>query len=260
MAYFTEISVIQADTIIAKQDPLIIDYRDTLSYRNQHIEGSIQPHSALIDMLIKSNRFDHPLIVYSEKGNLSRDIASEFGRSGFKQCYSLKGGYAAWKERTSLYSVVPYSIYTNEWLVETGFEEQSLNIADENKYTALMHSCREGLTRIAAELISASANIEQRDSDGNTALWAACFGGNIETVELIIKNKANINNQNDEGCTALIYASFSGKTNIVKLLLQHDSNINIKNHDGYTALDVATNPDIVDILKHENAGSIEAVI
>lgn len=53
--------------------------------------------------------------------------------------------------------------------------------------TALMKAARYGFADIVQELISAGADIWQRDRDGRTALWYAAESNSYETVQHLIQ-------------------------------------------------------------------------
>ena len=254
MNYFSEVSVKQAqDQLLVEDSTLILDVRDAYSYKADHIEGAMQAHGGLVEHLIQSKQYDRPILVYCYYGNSSKELAEVFGRAGFKKCFSLKGGFTAWKKRDSLYAAGFYNEQTNLWLVEKGFEEQSLDAVIDGQKTPLMSACEEAKLDIVRELINAGADLEIRNSDGNTAIWAACFGGNLDIIKLLIDAGANIDHCNNEGVTALIYAASAGKTDVVKLLVEEGADVELKTADDFTALDLAANMQILKLLKKQTA-------
>ena len=98
MAGYTEIKPEDARQMIANEDPLVIDSRDSFSYKEAHIDGALQSHEQLIEHLINNGDHDRPVIVYCYHGNSSKDLAEVLSRAGFKNCYSLAGGFTAWKK------------------------------------------------------------------------------------------------------------------------------------------------------------------
>ena len=77
---------------------LIIDIRDEQSYRQSNIANSKNYTSEDIMKLIESDNKDRSIIVYCYHGNSSRKVASFLAEYGFKEVYSLIGGFSAWKD------------------------------------------------------------------------------------------------------------------------------------------------------------------
>jgi len=249
MYNYTEISVAGAADLIKNADPLILDKRDVPSYQKEHIDGAMQAHGGLVEHLIKSQSFERPVLVYCYHGTSSKDLAEVFGRAGFRNSYSMRGGYTAWKKRHSLYSQTPYSENTNKWLERSGFEAQSLNAVIDGHMTPLMLACQEGKAEIVLELLEAGADLDQRNSDGNTALWAAAYGENSDIISLLINAGADLDHQNADGVSAMAYAASAGKTAVVRQLVSNGANPQLKTSDDFTALDLAANEDILKLLK-----------
>jgi rhodanese-related sulfurtransferase len=249
MNYFEEITVQQAAELIGADNQLwILDTRDANSYQEQHIDGAMQAHAGLIEHLIKKQDYDRPIIVYCYHGKSSKDVASILGRAGYKNVYSLQGGYVGWKKRDKQSSATAYSSIMSTWLAQAGFEAQALNASIANQTTPLMLAAREGRTALVQELIAAGADLESVNTDGNTALWAACYAENLDIIELLLAAGANINHQNGDGVSALIYTASAGKTDVVALLLAHGAHTHLATVDGFTALDLAANRAVIKLL------------
>jgi thiosulfate sulfurtransferase len=75
----------------------IIDIRDGLSYDNGHIEHAIQLNSSNADNFINNTPIDTPIIIYCYHGNSSQSAGQFLAEQGFKEVYSLDGGYELWK-------------------------------------------------------------------------------------------------------------------------------------------------------------------
>ena len=101
MAGYKEIKPEDARQMIANEDPLVIDSRDSFSYKEAHIDGALQSHEQLIEHLINNGDHERPVIVYCYQGNSSKDLAEVLSRAGFKNCYSLAGGFTAWKKSSA---------------------------------------------------------------------------------------------------------------------------------------------------------------
>ncbi len=98
MSKYIEIDVAAAREIILSQEPIVLDTRDAHSYKEAHIEGALLAHDGLLERLIKQRQFSQPIIIYCYHGNSSKELAEFFGGIGFKQVYSLMGGFVAWKK------------------------------------------------------------------------------------------------------------------------------------------------------------------
>ena len=98
MSYYIELNAQQAEALISEQKPMILDVRDFVSYKEQHIEGAMHSHGDLVEHLIARQQFERPVLVYCYHGNSSKDLAEFFGGIGFKTVYSMAGGYTAWKK------------------------------------------------------------------------------------------------------------------------------------------------------------------
>lgn len=139
---------------------------------------------------------------------------------------------------------------TQRWLIANGYNPYNLNQQGENGDTALIKATREGVYAVVKELIDLGVNINAKNYDRNNALWFACFGNHYELISLLLAAEIDINNQNDNGVTVLMYAASAGKTGVAKLLLQHKPNLNLRNFDDYRAVDLASNMEILRLLKN----------
>lgn len=74
---------------------VIIDIRDAVSFEYGHIPGSINiPHNEVVERVKKFNE-KKELYIYCKSGILSEEVVEELNNAGFK-AYNLKGGYLAW--------------------------------------------------------------------------------------------------------------------------------------------------------------------
>lgn len=223
MSYFSEISPLQAQSLIMTDNPLIIDVRDPHSYKEQHIDGAMRGHEQLTEHLINSGQFERPVLVYCYHGNSSKDMAAILGRAGFKRCYSLQGGFTAWKKLS-------------------GAGDASL-----------IQAARSGDLTMVRQLLQSGTNLEACDGSGNTALWAACYGDHLTLMHELLQAGANIDHQNPDGVSVLMYAASAGKTDAVELLVEAGASLDLTNHDDYSALDLASNIEILRYLKSQSA-------
>ena len=98
-----------------------------------------------------------------------------------------------------------------------------------------------GLTEIALALISAGADVNKKNSDGQTPLMMASIEGNIEIVKALIEAGADVNvMEKGSKFTAVYLASCYGHTEVVKTLIEAGANIHITTAMGNTPLQIAS--------------------
>lgn len=250
MSYYAEITPQEAhEKVITDGSALILDARDAYSYKESHIDGAMQAHGGLVEHLIGVGDYERPVLVYCYHGNSSKDLAEVFGRAGFKYCYSMKGGYTAWKKRDRLYATESYSEATNTWLVTEGFERQALNTVIPGQVTPLILACRQNKPEVVAELLASGADTTCSDSDGNGALWAACYSESLECLRLLKEAGADLNQANGDGVTALMYAASASKFAAVQFLVENGADVHCKSKDDFSALDLSATEEILKFLK-----------
>jgi len=71
----------------------IVDIRDRESFEVNHIPGSIHLDNQNIEMVLNNTKKDLPLLIYCYHGNSSQGAAKYFVENGFKEVYSMDGGY-----------------------------------------------------------------------------------------------------------------------------------------------------------------------
>ena len=98
MKNFKSISVPDSKQLIAEQQPLILDCRELKDYQAEHIDNAMHVHEQLRESLLKKGDKQRPLLIYCYHGHASEHLAEMFGDFGFKQVYSLSGGYTDWKQ------------------------------------------------------------------------------------------------------------------------------------------------------------------
>ena len=98
MKYKT-ISVEDSETLITEVKPMILDCRDLKDYRQGHLDGALHIHEGLKESLIKKGDKERSLLIYCYYGHASEHLAEFFSDFGFKDVYSLAGGYSSWKDK-----------------------------------------------------------------------------------------------------------------------------------------------------------------
>jgi thiosulfate sulfurtransferase len=94
---FKRISVERAMKMMSEQDLVqIVDIRDDQSFLAGHIPDSFQLHGANIDEFMASANPEAPLLVVCYHGISSQSAAAYLAEQGFRDTYSLDGGFEAW--------------------------------------------------------------------------------------------------------------------------------------------------------------------
>ena len=96
-ASFTRISPNDAKTLIDQGTSQIIDIRDAMSFQAGHMNNAIRIDNQGIDQFMAQANQQAPLIVCCYHGNSSQNAAHYFSEQGFKEVYSLDGGFEEWK-------------------------------------------------------------------------------------------------------------------------------------------------------------------
>ncbi len=99
---YKNISITDCKTLINDSKPLILDCRAIKDYKNGHIENALHVHDELKESLVKRGDKQRDLLIYCYHGHASQHLAEFFTDFGFKNVYSLEGGYSGWKEHHSI--------------------------------------------------------------------------------------------------------------------------------------------------------------
>jgi len=95
MGNYKRISIEQVQEIMSDQ-ATIIDVRDQQSYSMGHIENAVHVSDLNIQQFIDGTDKSKPLIIYCYRGNSSQDAARYLSKKGFKDVYSMDGGFEEW--------------------------------------------------------------------------------------------------------------------------------------------------------------------
>ncbi|MBL6680096.1 MAG: thiosulfate sulfurtransferase GlpE [Candidatus Puniceispirillales bacterium] len=96
---FQRISVDEAKILIEKDNITLIDIRDFNSFSNGHIKNAIHIENLNIQHFINEKDKSDPVLIYCYHGNSSQPAANFFIQQGFKNVYSMDGGYNDWKQK-----------------------------------------------------------------------------------------------------------------------------------------------------------------
>lgn len=93
---YNRISKSQAQVLMAQPDTILIDIRDSQSYENGHLDGSININDQTISEFINTTIKTVPVLVVCYHGNSSQTVAKYLSENGFTDVYSIDGGYEGW--------------------------------------------------------------------------------------------------------------------------------------------------------------------
>ena len=96
---FENISVEKLKNFVEDGSVIILDIRDEQSFKEGHIPDAIHLSNKNIDEVIDSNDPDDNILIYCYKGISSQNAAQHFCNLGFKNVFSLIGGYTEYLNR-----------------------------------------------------------------------------------------------------------------------------------------------------------------
>ncbi len=246
----------EAESVIRRQDVLMLDVRDTDSFRKARIDGAQHLATKDLSAVIGATPKSRPILIYCYHGNASRQFAQTFSDFGFVEVYSLEGGYTAWSDRPRPQDHPLLDDTLRRWLAAQGFPPDNVNAVIANGTTPLMKASHQGESGIVRALTAAGAQLGARNADGNNALWLACVGGHLDVIDILVEAGIDIDNRNDNGATPLMYGASSGKAEVVARLLAKGADTAPETLDGFTALDLASTVECLALLRHVSpAGS-----
>lgn len=142
--------------------------------------------------------------------------------------------------RTALfYAAGNYNMDMAALLIEAG---ANVNEKDKEDVSVLLSVIYPSLDDEAFDMVTlliengADKSINVPDEEGYTPLIAAILEDNIKIIELLIANGADVNHTTVRNETALTSSTYYGQKDITKILLQAGANTNVVNEDGETPL------------------------
>ncbi|RBO84846.1 thiosulfate sulfurtransferase GlpE [Marinomonas aquiplantarum] len=81
---------------ILEENAAIVDIRDLASYQTSHMTNAISLNNDNVQEFIDDTDKERPIIVCCYHGNSSKGAAEYLASQGFKQVYSLNGGFSQW--------------------------------------------------------------------------------------------------------------------------------------------------------------------
>ena len=95
---FKEIAPQKVQEMQEEDSVNVIDIRDPGSYSDGHIPNAVSLNDGNVKEYIESADKEKPLVVCCYHGNSSRGAAEYFSQNGFKEVYSMTGGFDAWPD------------------------------------------------------------------------------------------------------------------------------------------------------------------
>lgn len=77
----------------------VIDIRKNRDYRISHIDGALNMEGGAVNDFINQADKSKPILCYCYKGVSSKAFCGKLEQAGFKNVYSLTGGYDAWTRK-----------------------------------------------------------------------------------------------------------------------------------------------------------------
>jgi thiosulfate sulfurtransferase len=81
---------------LIENNALIVDIRDNISFQSGHMNNAFNLNNDNIGAYIAESDKSLPLIVCCYHGNSSKNAAAFLADQGFKDVYSLNGGFGQW--------------------------------------------------------------------------------------------------------------------------------------------------------------------
>ena len=97
---FRIITVRETSDLINKDNVTLLDIRDEESFTQGHIPNAINLSNNNIEEVIKNSNQEDNILIYCYKGISSQNVAQHFCNLGYKNIFSLKGGFAEFSEKS----------------------------------------------------------------------------------------------------------------------------------------------------------------
>lgn len=220
MSQFQRISIAEAEQLLAQRDNcLLLDVRDVRAFCHSHHPNAVHLTEINLKTIIRQTPKDVHMLVYCYHGNSSQDYAALLANFGFQHCYSIDGGFEAWRQELGVptQTVGPD---TAQWLTSRGFDPQNPKLCNSERKTALMVAAQENRPDLLRELLEAGVNPHRLDHQGNSALWYATLAGSLRAVHCLLYADVDPDTRNQLGFAPLDYARACGRMDIADLLVE----------------------------------------
>ena len=95
---FNEISVQKVQEMQDEGAVNVVDIRDPGSFASGHIPNAVSLNDGNVKEYIETTDKEKALVVCCYHGNSSRGAAEYLSQNGFKEVYSMTGGFDAWPD------------------------------------------------------------------------------------------------------------------------------------------------------------------
>ncbi len=97
MASFSEVDVHKVKEMDDNCSATIVDIRDSASFQSGHIPSAIHLDDETVQQFVADTDKEKPLVIYCYHGISSQGAATYFSEQGFKEVYSMTGGFEGWR-------------------------------------------------------------------------------------------------------------------------------------------------------------------
>ena len=95
---FKEIAPQKVQEMQEEDSVNVVDIRDPGSYSAGHIPNAVSLNDSNVKEYIETADKEKPLVVCCYHGNSSRGAAEYLSQQGFKEVFSMTGGFDAWPD------------------------------------------------------------------------------------------------------------------------------------------------------------------
>ena len=95
---FKEIAAQKVQEMQEEDAVNVVDIRDPGSFSAGHIPNAVSLNDGNVKEYIEKTDKEKPLVVCCYHGNSSRGAAEYLSQNGFKEVYSMTGGFDAWPD------------------------------------------------------------------------------------------------------------------------------------------------------------------
>ncbi len=104
MDEFKEIAVEEASKMLEEGKAFFVDVRDPASYEAAHVPGALPLNDANIEEFVTKTDKAKPIVVYCYHGHTSQGAAAYLLDQGFREVYSVIGGFERWRQTEKIES------------------------------------------------------------------------------------------------------------------------------------------------------------
>jgi len=97
MSEFKEIEVEEAARLLEGGKALFVDIRDPASFQASHVPGALHLSDTNIQPFVTGTDKSKPIVVYCYHGHTSQGAATYLLDQGFREVYSVRGGFEGWR-------------------------------------------------------------------------------------------------------------------------------------------------------------------